>query len=152
MNMSKEYKKRIKEQYGRPAVLGTDVLSTSVASVSGVVGHTALGVAGAAGCSRFVLPRAGYLDYFIVNCSPAVTAGNLAVSLSKNGVVVASGELTSTNADRIERCFNVENSSQVTVASGDLLTMAYAISSALSPGITAVSLNARAGLTYRDPA
>lgn len=144
--MGKEYKRRNKELLGKPAVRGYDVMSATVSSVSGVTAHTAVGGDGA---NNFVVPRDGLLDFMVVNVSPALTAGQLSFALHKNGSVVHSGNMSSTVPSLLEKFWHTEDGNEVTVASGDVLQVHYAISSALSPGVSARSAQARLGLRYR---
>lgn len=145
--MGLEYKRRKKEEYGKPAVVGHDVFGVTVSSVSGVVGHTTLGEDGS---NRMVCPRDGLLDFMVVNVSPAVGAGSLNVAVHKNGSVVHSGALTSANPNIVEKFWNKEAQNEVAITSGDLLQVHYSISSALSPGLQSHSVSARLGLRYRE--
>lgn len=145
--MGLEYRRRHKELLGKPYLIGQDVYQTTVSSVSGVVGNT---VVGGDGSNRMLAPKPGLLDFLVVNVSPALTAGNLAVALHKNGVVVHSGSLTSSNANLVEKFWNIKHGNEQPFASGDLFQVHYAISSALSPGVTAYSVSARLGLRYRE--
>lgn len=154
--MSREYKKRIKEQYGRPVVLGTDVLNVSAVQISGVA-PTVLLAAGinASGVNGFVMPKPGFVDFIVANVSPPLAAnGVLNVALSKNGVVVASGSMNSAQPSRFEAFFSAKYGSEVSMASGDVLQVSYSVPTALSgAGSTQQgyrALNARVGLEYRD--
>jgi hypothetical protein len=145
--MGLEYRRRHKELLGKPYLVGQDVFKVTVSSVSGLVGHTTLG---GDGSNRLVCPRAGLLDCLVVNVSPALTAGTLSVALHKNGVVVHSGSLSSANPNLVEKFWNIKHGNEVVLASGDLLQTHYAISSALSPGVSSYSVSARLGLRYRE--
>lgn len=145
--MGKEWKRRTSELNGKPSVFGYDVLPVTVNSISGVVGHTTLGGDGA---NRFVLPKNALLDFVVANVSPALTAGSLSVALHKNGSLVHSGVLSSTNPSVMEKFWHADNNNEVAASSGDLLQVHYAISSALSPGVQTYSVSARVGVRYRE--
>lgn len=145
--MGKEWKRRTSELNGKPAVFGYDVLPVTVNSLSGVIGHTTLGGDGA---NRFVLPKNALLDFVVANVSPALTAGSMSVALHKNGALVHSGVLSSTNASTMEKFWHADSNNEVTAASGDLIQLHYAVSSALSPGVQTYSVSARVGVRYRE--
>jgi hypothetical protein len=145
--MGREWKRRKAESYGKPAVFGYDVLPVTVSSVSGVVGHTTLGGDGG---NRFVLPKDALLDFLVANVSPALTAGTLSVALHKDGVLVHSGVLNSTVPAQVHKFWHADSNNEVAAASGSVLQMHYAISSALSPGVTSYNVSARCGVRYRE--
>lgn len=144
--MGSEYRQRIKEQYGRPALHGYDVLSVSATGVRAVVPHTALANVTV---SNFTAPRNGFLDYVTVDVQPALTAGQLDISVSHGGSVVATGSL-GTGEQNMVRVYNSELDNQVPLTSGSLTQLAYAIPTALSAGATVHELNVRCGLRYRE--
>lgn len=148
--MGRATNKALKELVGHPSVVGHDVVITSAAGVSGVASHTAMTAGGANGTNLFVLPRAGLLDFVCANVSPALAAGTLNVAVHKNGAVVMSGVLNSTNPSRYASVYSPLSGNTVTVASGDSVACFYSISSALSPGVTSYGVNTRVGITYRE--
>lgn len=151
--MALEYKKRLKESYGHPAVVMTDVLSVSRTIGSGVVGAIALGTdADNSGVyvSSFVMPKDGILKSVVCNVSPALTEGNVSYALYKNSVLQSSGTLTSATPSVHAQFFESAKGAERTVASGDALLMTYAVGSALSvAGQVNRGINVRVGVEYR---
>lgn len=149
--MSASTKKLKKELYGHPAVVGRDIISVGVVGVSGVVGHT-VQTDGANGCSRYVLPRNGYLDFACANVSPVVASGSLEIAVHLNGAVVMSGALDTSNNAQYANVFNADANNAVVLASGDVVQCFYAVSEELGDvGVPAAhALNTRLGITYRD--
>jgi len=149
--MSRESKKRTKEWLSKKPdlVLSRDVVvQRSATGLSGVATHTALLEHGSSALSYAA--AAGKLDGVAVTCSPAITSGQLDVSLSLNGVVVASGSLTSASPVLLTS-FKAEDDSEQVLAAGDVLEAAYAISTALGDnGVTGRQITARILTTYME--
>lgn len=146
--MGREYKKRYKELTGRPAVYGQDVISVGTTSVSGVATHTALG---RDSITSWIAPQKAKLDMAVVHVAPTLTEGQLDVAVSVGGDVKASGALTpSTFANSRAWVWSAEKANQIVVNSGDAVEVFYAISTALSQGVTARNLEVRALLTYYE--
>lgn len=147
--MSAHTKRLKKELYGHPSVVGHDVVSMGIATVSGVVGHTAQALQS---WDRFVSPRAGFIDFACANVAPVIASGSLEVAVHLNGAVVMSGALSSANSAQLANVFNADAGNALPIASGDVIQMFYAISAGLgSVGVGANHhLNTRVGITYRD--
>lgn len=147
--MSGHTKRLKKELYGHPSVIGRDVVSMGVATVSGVVGHTAQALNS---WNRFVAPRAGFIDFAVANVAPVIASGSLEVAVHLNGAVVMSGALSASNPAEFSNVFNADAGNALPIASGDVVQMFYAISAGL--GAVGVGsnhhLNTRVGITYRD--
>jgi hypothetical protein len=148
--MARAHNKAMKELLGHPSAVGHDVISVTATAVSGVAAHTALTAGGTNGATLFAVPRDGVLDFVCSNVSPALGAGTLNVAVHKNGAVVMSGVLNSTQSRQYASVFSPRSGNIVTVSSGDVLAAYYSISSALSPGVQSYGVNTRIGLTYRE--
>jgi len=144
--MGSEYKRRQKEVTGQNAVRGYDVVSVGATGIVATANHTA-----ATDCNslaQWTAPRAGLLDYIVADVNPAVASGTLNISVAHGGVVVASGALVSS----LERVYSIELNNEVTIASGAVLQVAYAVPTAVGALGSAIYTNfsARVGLRYKE--
>lgn len=146
--MSRESKKKTKEWLGRAPsiVLGKDVMLRDSGAVSGVVTHTLLGDVGIA-----TAQAAGRVDGFLVDIYPPLTEGEVTVSMSVAGSVIASGSLTLATASRNKSWFfKANDETEVVLAVSDALQMAYAIPTVLSSGLTSRYIQGKALITYTE--
>lgn len=144
--MGSEYKRRTKEMHGQNAVRGYDVVVAGVAVVSGVAAHSS--AAGPFGLTQWTAPRAGLIDYVVADVSPTLASGALNISVAHGGTVVASGALVSS----LERIHCTELSNELTVVSGEVLQIAYAVPTVIGAvgNPIATSFEVRVGLRYKE--
>lgn len=148
--MSRDSKKRIKEWLAKSPniVLSRDVIvQQSAAGLSGVATHTAMNEGNSA---LSYAAKAGTLDGVMFTCSPAIASGQVDVSLSLEGAVVASGALNSSATFRAHD-FKASGDTEQALTAGDVLEAAYAISTAIGDnGITSRQVTARILLSYEE--
>lgn len=148
--MSRETKKRMKEWLGKSPniVLSRDVVvQQSAVALSGTANHTAMNEGGSA---LSYAAKAGALDGVVFTCSPAIASGQVDVSLSLNGAVVASGSLDSTATFRAHD-FKAGDDTEQALAAGGILEAAYAISTAVGDdGQVGRQVTARILLSYEE--
>ena len=141
--MGREYKKRIKEQYGRPTVLGSDVLVGNATALSGTINNQVLGST-ANGIGTHFLARRAALDFVTFEIDTAEAAGP-DVALWSNSTLLASGILD--NLQGHMWTWSQDQGNAVTLASGSTLTMRYTVGTALD---TNRALQGRVGFSYLE--
>jgi hypothetical protein len=144
--MGVEWKKNQKAMLGNPVEF-RDVLDGKVTGLSGIVTPTNLTPA------RACAPRDGQIDYVVADVSPPITSGVLSVAVYNAGTLVASGQLSSSQAHQSWMFHNQSSNAGApkTIASGSFTHIEYAISTKVGEdGQISRALNARVGLRYRD--
>ncbi len=139
--MGKEYKKRIKEQYGRPSVLAYETLE-----VGGTIAPAATGpvsLSDRQSISTYTATRPLKLEGLTMQVSSALTAGSGDVSVRAvvNGVAVGSGTIDAgdSSADVI---FATEADAEINLVLGDTLLLDVS----KNPTNVVRTLTVRAGL------
>lgn len=120
--MGLEYKKRIKEQYGRKAVVGYDVANLGGSLVAASVSDQIL--ADANSVSHYVVNRPAKLDGLTLQVTPQLVAasGALTVRALIDGTPVGTGTIPAGQAYG-DVMFETESSRDVSLASGNVLTL-----------------------------
>jgi len=144
--MGKQWRKAQKAINGNPVDF-VDGLDGQVTGLSGVVTVTTLVRPSRA-------PRAGQVDYVLVDITPPVTSGVLNVAVYNNGTAIASGVVNSTAGNGVEKLFHDQSSnagSPPVIASGSFTHVEYSVSTKIGEdGQIGRALNVRVGLRYRD--
>lgn len=137
--MGIEHKKRLKEQYGKKAVVGLDCVNMGIADASGTLSSTSL--VDPFGVSHYKLYRPGKLDAVTVMTNPALPSAN---TLTVNIIVneVERGEVVfAVGQSGVDKTFQSELFHDVVLASGDVVKL-----TATASLNTNVDISARASI------
>jgi hypothetical protein len=145
--MGREWKKNQKALQGNPVEF-TVQMNESVSSLSGVVTPTTLTPA------RLRAPKAGKVDYVLVDVSPPVTSGVINAAVYNNGTVIASGVINAA-LPYMERMYHGGGGANAglrpVIASGSFTHVEYSVSTKVGEdGQIGRTLRARVGLIFED--
>lgn len=120
--MGREYQTRIKEQYGRPAIVGYETLAVGAALAPAASGPSNL--TDANGVATYTLERDGKLDVLNLQLGSAAAAasGDVSVRVMLNGVAQGSGTISAGNTSA-ELTFQTEKDNELALSSGDALLL-----------------------------
>jgi hypothetical protein len=139
--MGKEYKKRLKEQYGRAAVVAYETVELGATILPPASGPTAL--ADRQSIATYRVARPAKLDGVTIQLDAALAAGSgdVSVRVLKNGVAVGSGTVLAGLA-HADVMFETELDDEVRLVVDDMIVVD------MTKGATAAvhSLTARAAL------
>lgn len=141
--MGREYKKRQKEMFGRPTVLGRDVLLGNATALSGTINNQIL-LSTANGIGTHYLAGRAALDFATFEIDTAEAAGP-DVALWSNASLLASGTLD--NLQGIKFTWSEDQGNATVLASGSTLTMRYTVGTALD---TNRAIQGRVGFSYLE--
>jgi hypothetical protein len=142
--MGSEYRKRIKEQYGRPSVAGKDILVYEATVASGAAAHTALELNG---ISQYDILRDANVDYVAAQLQVPLDGGTLEVAVHSAGTVIASGSFVAAGPKALLLTYNADKGNTVALASGSVVEAATTVAA----GPTADhALIVRVGLEYNE--
>ncbi len=129
--MGREYRRRIKNQYGRPALIGQDVVE-----LTGSVGQApgpAAALTDSLGAASYVAPADARLLGVVVQATGVIGIGRVGVEVLLDGSLVASGNLGGgTNSSYIQ--LPIETDEDVAIASGQALTANVSVEQGLDAG------------------
>ncbi len=129
--MGREYRRRIKNQYGRPALIGQDVVV-----LSGPIGQAptgAVALTDSLGAASYVAPTDARLLGVVVQATGVIALGRVGVEVLLDGALVASGNLGGgTNSTYLKLA--IETDEDVPIASGQALTANVAVEQVLGAG------------------
>lgn len=120
--MGLEYNKRLKEQYGKVAVVGYDVFAVGSGLGLGTVTNAVLPDAN--GIPVYKLSRPAKLDGVTISLATALAAGSGALSVRAlvDGTVVGSG-VVAAGADYSDVMFETKSLANVNMAADSVLTL-----------------------------
>lgn len=125
------YRKNLKNQYGRPDIIGREVVELGASSVQAPVGATAL--TDRLGASRWAAGANARLEGAHVSLgSGDLTLGRVGVEVLLDSTVVATGNLYAGGPDGAKYItLSKEKQEEVAVASGAVLTANYSVEQSL---------------------
>jgi len=130
--MGRDYRRNIKNQYGRPAVIGQDVVELT-ASVGQAPGGAAP-LSDSLGAASYVSPSDARLLGVVIQATGTLGLGRLGVEVLLAGSVVASGNLYAGGPSSKYIKLAIKSNEDVAVGSGQALTANVSVEQSLDTG------------------